>query len=82
MGNSPDKTPTQEMRRRSTAVVVLADIADTTWRLFVPIVGLLLVGRYADVRWDTKPWLMLVGALVGSVLAGLLIKNQLRRSVN
>jgi F0F1-type ATP synthase assembly protein I len=82
MGNSPDKTPTQETRRRSTAVAVFGDIADTTWRLFVPIVGLLLVGRYADVRWDTKPWLMLVGALVGSVLAGLLIKNQLRRSVN
>lgn len=81
MGNSPDKIPTQEMRRRSTAVAVFADIADTTWRLFVPIVGLLLAGRYADVHWGTKPWLMLAGAVLGSVVAGLLIKQQLTRSV-
>ena len=81
MGTATEQTPTHDTRRRSTAVLVFADIADTTWRLFVPIVGLLLPGRYADVHWGTKPWLMLAGAVLGSVVAGLLIKQQLTRSV-
>ena len=80
MGNSQESTPTRDSRRRSIAAAVMADIADTTWRMFVPIVGLLLLGRYVDTHFGTKPWLMLVGAAVGGVLAGLLIKNQLSRS--
>lgn len=52
-------------------------MADATWRMFVPIVGLLLVGRYADMRLGTKPWLMLAGAFLGSVVAYLLIKRLL-----
>ena len=54
-------------------------MADTTWRLFIPTIGLLLVGRHFDVRFDTKPWLMLAGVVVGAVIAMLLIQNQLKR---
>lgn len=68
----PDDTQT-------TVLVLLRDMADTTWRMFVPIVGLLLLGRYADTHWGTKPFLMLAGAAVGALFAGLLIKAQLKK---
>ncbi len=58
---------------------LLVDLGDTTWRLFVPTVCMIMVGRYGDVRLGTKPWLMLLGATIGSVLAGLLIRQQIAR---
>lgn len=54
-------------------------MADTTWRMFVPIVGLLLAGRYVDTMTGTKPLLMLLGAVIGTGIAALLIKSQLKR---
>ena len=83
MTDSVEQTPARVTRRqREAAASVFIDIADTTWRLFVPTVGLLLLGRWLDVRYSTKPWLMLGGALVGSIIAGFLIKRQLARSSN
>ena len=58
---------------------ILATIGDTTWRMFVPTIGLLLVGRHYDLRFGTKPWLMLVGVAVGALLAALLIRRQMVR---
>ncbi len=60
-------------------LAVLSDMADTTWRVFVPTLSLLLVGRYLDVRLGTKPWLMLVGTALGAVLAWRLIVRQLSK---
>lgn len=54
-------------------------MADTTWRMFIPIVGLLLVGREVDTRLGTKPLLMLAGAAIGAAIAAVLIKRQLKR---
>jgi F0F1-type ATP synthase assembly protein I len=54
-------------------------MADTTWRMFVPTIGLLLVGRWCDAQFHTKPWLMLAGAAVGGVIAALLVKRQLNK---
>lgn len=63
----------------NSAVRLIIDMADTTWRMFVPIVGLLLLGRYIDNIVGTKPLLMLVGALCGAGLAAVLVKSQLTR---
>lgn len=71
-----DKTTPPE---RSAVVLLLGDIGDTTWRMFVPTIGLALGGVYLDDIWGTKPWLMLVGAALGAGIAGLLIKQQLQR---
>jgi hypothetical protein len=80
MTDSVEQTPARESRRRQlTLTGLFVDLADTTWRMFIPTVGLLLAGRYCDTRFGTKPWLMLVGVLVGGVLAGLLIKQQIAR---
>ncbi len=63
----------------SATLMLIATMADMTWRMFVPTIGLLLVGNMLDDRWHTSPWLMLVGALIGAAIATLLIRAQLRR---
>lgn len=56
------------------------EMADTTWRMFMPTIGLLMVGRYLDRQFGTKPWLMLAGAVLGAMIAAMLIKRQLHRT--
>ena len=80
MADTSATTPgSHTARSRSAASAVLLDMADTTWRMFVPTIGLLLVGRHYDLRFGTKPWLMLVGVAVGALLAALLIRRQMVR---
>lgn len=63
----------------SDSVYLIVSMADTTWRMFVPTIGLLLAGHYLDTLWHTKPWMMLVGVTIGGAIAGLLIKRQLAK---
>lgn len=80
MGTSPnDKGESPTPPEKSTVILLLSDIGDTTWRMFVPTVGLALIGVYLDGQWNTAPWMMLIGASLGAVIAGILIKKQLQR---
>lgn len=56
---------------------IIMSMADTTWRLFVPTIGLLLVGHMLDGRLRTAPWLLLLGSALGGCIALLLIRRQL-----
>lgn len=64
---------------RSTAILLFSTLVDTTWRLFVPTIGLTLIGVAADNYWDTKPWITVIGIIVGTVLAFGLILQQLKK---
>lgn len=64
---------------KSTVILMLMTMADTTWRMFVPILGLLVVGLLVDKAIHTTPWLMVSGMLIGIVLAILLVRQQLQR---
>ena len=64
---------------KGSALYLLGTIADTTWRMFVPTIGLALVGDILDRQYDTKPWLMLAGAITGTVIAAWLVKRQLAK---
>lgn len=80
MAESSTTTPGSRNRRSQSVVApVLLDMADTTWRMFVPTIGLLLLGRHYDVKFGTKPWLMLAGVAVGALIAALLIRRQMVR---
>lgn len=71
--DAPDTPP-----HRSTVVLLLGDIGSATWRMFVPTIGLAFLGKLADdTTGTTAPWLMLFGASVGAIIAGVLIKRQL-----
>ena len=80
MRQPPKSDPVPPSREgKNTITTLMLDMADTTWRMFVPVVGLLLVGRYIDTITGTKPLLMLTGALLGSLVAWALIRRQLKR---
>lgn len=64
-----------------TTMYLLWTIADTTWRLFIPSVGLLLVGVWLDQMYATKPWFMIAGLVIGVAVAFWLVKLQLNRKV-
>jgi len=66
---------------QSTSLYLIATMADTTWRMFVPTIGLLLVGKALDDRLGTKPLLLLTGIVVGGAIAAYLIKRQLRKDI-
>lgn len=84
MGKKPsgdtDSVP-EPTNNGSDTFVLLASMADTTWRMFAPTLPLIILGNWLDGKYNTKPWLMLGGAVVGGLIAALLIRAQLRRKV-
>lgn len=63
----------------STVILLLGIAADTTWRMFVPVIGLTALGIWGDRSFMTKPWLTITGLAIGTVLATLLVRQQLRK---
>jgi hypothetical protein len=80
MGTSPNNGDDKNVPpNSSTVILLLLTMADTTWRLFVPTVGLTVLGLVLDKQFATTPWLMIVGVVIGTVLAVLLVKLQLKK---
>ena len=75
--NHSDDTPTPP--DKSTVVLLLGSIADTTWRMFVPSIGMTLLGVVADNTFDTKPWLTLLGIALGVAATIVLVRNQFKK---
>lgn len=75
--NDGDSTPTPP--DKSTVILLLMTMADTTWRMFLPTIGLTVLGLVADKWLHTTPWIMIVCMIIGIVIAGLLIRQQLQR---
>ena len=78
MASAPDdKEDKRVPPDRSTVILLLSTMADTTWRMFVPIIGLTVGGLLLDKQFHTTPWIMIVGIIVGVVLAALLVRRQM-----
>jgi len=65
--------------QRSDGLYLITSMADTTWRMFIPTVGLLLAGNALDDKLHTHPWLMLAGAAIGGWISAVLIKRQIAK---
>lgn len=85
MGSLPDKNKalhnSGQTQQRSDSMYVIMSMADTTWRMFVPTLSLIWLGNTLDVRYDTKPMLLLAGAVIGGAIATLLVRRQLKAGV-
>jgi len=57
---------------------LILSMMDTTWRMFVPTIGLLIVGNALDERFGSRPGLMLLGVILGGLIATYLVKRQLK----
>lgn len=72
-----DDTPTPP--EKSTVILLLGSVADTTWRMFVPSVGGTLLGVWADHMFGSKPWGTLLGIIIGVVVTVVLVRNQFKK---
>jgi hypothetical protein len=75
--NQRGTTPTPP--DHTTVVLLLGTIADTTWRMFVPIIGLTILGVFGDNTYHTKPWLTMSGIVLGVAIASLLVIRQIKK---
>ena len=69
--------PSKEM-----VILVFSTVGDTTWRLFIPTIGGTLLGLWADKSWNTTPWFMVFGIVLGSAIAVALVRAQLKKVNN
>lgn len=70
MAEKPKVQSDQKTDVDATAVM-MKTIIGTTWRMFVPSIGLMLVGLWADLVLHTKPWLMVAGIIFDEPTSGL-----------
>lgn len=75
--NDGDKTPTPPDAQ--TVTLLLTTIGDTTWRMFVPTIGLTITGLLVDKWLHTTPWMMIVGIALGAYLAYVLVQRQIKK---
>lgn len=71
-------TTTSPADSKPAAITVIADLANTAWRVAVPVILLAGLGLLADKSWSTGPLFTLIGTALGLVTAGLLITKQLK----
>lgn len=61
----------------ASTLALLGAMADTTWRMFTPPALLVGGGLWADMKYHTKPWMTVLGTVVGMWLAIMLVRKQL-----
>lgn len=81
MSASPNDSGDQGVPPKSSKAVILLTMADTTWRMFIPSIGFTLLGIWCDNRWQTTPWLMFAGIILGMTIAALAVKLQYKKLI-
>jgi len=64
---------------QTSLTIVALDLLDVAWRIAVPVVVLAIAGIYFDNTLGSKPWLTLLGVVIGFGVAGTLVKQQLQK---
>lgn len=80
MSTSPSNSDDQGVPpKSSTVILMMLTIADTTWRLFIPSVGLTILGLVLDKQFHTTPWIMIAGIVIGVLIAVWLVRLQMKK---
>ena len=80
MSTAPnDKGESPKQPVQNPVILLLGIAGDTTWRMFVPVVGGAIAGIWADRSFGTKPWLTVAAISVGVTIAALLVRKQLQK---
>lgn len=75
--NKSDKTPPS----KSTVLLLFMIAADTTWRMFIPVIGGTIGGVWADNVFGSKPLWTVAGIAIGVTVAALLVRKQMRKKI-
>lgn len=81
-GIAPKRRGNPKTPPEKSSTVVFMTMADTTWRMFVPGIGGTFLGIWADRTFGTTPWLLLLGALIGLIIAGVAVRLQYKKLIN
>jgi F0F1-type ATP synthase assembly protein I len=80
--NSDDQSTEPVKPDKSTVILLFTIAADTTWRMFVPVIGGTIIGVWADNMFKSKPVWTIVAITFGVIVAGLLVRQQLKRNID
>lgn len=76
----PTRPSVDNVSRQSTDLIIFGTVADTTWRMFVPVIGGALVGYMIDLSANSRPVGIISGMFIGVVLAVALVVMQYRQT--
>lgn len=80
MGHDDHKSQTRTtVPSASTVFVIMGTIGDTTWRMFTPVIGLLVLGLWLDKKMHHQPWFSLVGVILGFAISIALVAQQYKK---
>jgi divalent metal cation (Fe/Co/Zn/Cd) transporter len=82
MASPAKKGDERSLPPKNSTVLLLLTMADTTWRVFIPAVGFTILGLAIDKLLATKPWLMILGIVLGAALAIWLVRLQMKKVKN
>ncbi len=78
--NGPE--PVSSHPKKSAEWVVYSTIADTTWRMFVPVLGGALIGYFIDKTTGSLPIGVITGTFIGVGLAVILVAMQYKQTTS
>lgn len=68
---------TKDQQQGSAAIVLLKTALDTTWRMFIPVIGGTFAGIGLDHLFSIAPFATIVCMIGGVVLSAVLVVRQL-----
>jgi F0F1-type ATP synthase assembly protein I len=71
------KTEFKDAKNSISELHILRELAETTWRIALPVVIFAVIGIIGDLHFRTRPWLTLSSVVVGFIIAGILVKRQI-----
>lgn len=76
-----DKSDKAEHITKS-SILILATVADTTWRMLTPVIILLVGGIILDKRLESGVLFSILGVCTGFIIAILLVRQQYYKALN
>ena len=76
MINNKEKKSTAP--KSSDVLILFATVADTTWRLFIPTLGGVILGLWLDRSMQVRPIWTIIGVICGTMVSLVLVYLQLK----
>ena len=73
------KTDISVSKTDNSATLLMKTMMGTTWSVFLPTIGLTLLGLWLDNVINMKPWLTFGGIAIGVIVAAVLVWLQVAK---